>query len=322
MSKKQKPKVISDLSKGMAVEEMMFAVKSGGLTSYANKPGKYIRLQCSDSTGSITVILWDDKGSEKTWKHIEEAHVIEVDGKVDEYNGDLQITATDIFPVSEGDYDPSDLLPSIEISKVDEMWEYLMKNIKFIKNKNYKLLLNEIFLKNKELIYKQVGGKAIHHAKVGGWILHTYEVLTMVNTCGKLYKDNIDMDLLRTGTLLHDIGKIICYDLGATIERNDTDYLTGHIFAGVHLINDAIAKNNKITLKFGDNDYIKLMHMVNNHHDNTSREFSETLMLEVILLRKCDVLSCIADRFVSVKHDNPDRDVYFDNVIGKQFYLN
>lgn len=316
MAKKDKSKVVSDLHKGMVVEEMQLAIKGGGMVDYKNKPGQYLRLLCGDATGDVVVIVWDDKDPGEIWNHIEGNYdVVEVDGKVDEYDGVTQIIATDMFGVRE--YDPMKFLPKVkEDVNVDKMYEYIVKTSDRINNKAYRAIVKAFLEEYKEEFIFSTGAKAIHHAGIHGLILHIYEVLTFANQCCRLY--NVNASLLRAGAILHDIGKMRTYTMNATIERNKKDYLLGHIFVGIKIIDKIIAKNN---IPISEDDYDKLMHLMLNHHDIHSEEVVETLSPEAVALRKCDSMTCAISRVEKIKAENEDMDVYYDNIIKKQYYI-
>jgi 3'-5' exoribonuclease len=77
-----------------------------------------------------------------------------------------------------------------------------------------------------------------HHAYLGGLLEHT---LSVVRTCDVLaahYGDAVDRDLLITGALVHDIGKV--REIGAQVGFPYTDEgrLLGHIVLGLRMIAD------------------------------------------------------------------------------------
>lgn len=298
----------------MKVEDMKLALKGGGLANYNNKAGKYIRLNASDYSGDVTIIMWDDKNPEKVWSLIQNAEVVEVDGKVEQYNGNIQIIATDIFPCK--NYDPKLFIKRSD-KDLDMMYDYLIKNAKTISNKGYKQLVTHFLLENKTKIYEGVGAKSIHHAEVGGWLSHTYEVLTIVNSTCKLF--DVDKNLLRTATILHDIGKLNCYDVGVTVERNSNDYLYGHINMGIKMIYEAI-QNNK-TINISSDDMAKLIHVIANHHDLDAEFDRVSYTMESIIIRKADNISALADRFQNVKNENESRVAYYDSITKMQMYF-
>jgi len=306
-------KVISDLTKGMKVEEIQVAVRSGGLMKYANKSGNYLNLMASDHSGDVKIIMWDDKDPEQVWKQIEGHPVVEVDGKVDEYNGQIQIIATDIFPAK--NYDINMFIPKSD-KDLDKMYDYLVKTAKTISHSGYRALVMH-FLKD-PLIFKAVGAKAIHHARAGGWLEHTYEVTTVVNSTCKLF--DVDKSLIRAGTILHDIGKLWTYDIGVTIERNQNDFLIGHINMGVRAIIKAVETEKNI--KINESDLNKLLHLILNHHDMEPEHDRVAYTLESIILRKADNISSLADRFQNMKSEHTERDAHYDNVTKMQYYFN
>lgn len=311
-------KIVSDLAKGMVVDGIRLAIRSGGLSEFSNKPGKYLRAVCGDSSGDILVIDWDFEsnwGGESDWDEIKSKKVIEVYGKVDSYEGKLQIIATDI-QIAE-DYDKTQFIPKSN-KDLQKMYDYLVSTVKKVSHRGYRNLLGDFLIEYKDKIFESVGAKSIHHDYIGGWLEHTYEVLKFVNTACSMY--DVDKSLIRTGAILHDVGKFLTYDVGASIERNSIDYLVGHIPAGQQIIDRLIGINESFPRDYSNEDYARLMHIIYNHHDIDS-EKAECLTLESAIIRKADALSTIANRIEKIKSEESSSDVYFDIFTKKQYYL-
>lgn len=313
-------KVVSDLAKGMSVDGIKLAVRSGGLSEFSNKPGKYLRAVCGDATGEILVIDWDFEinwDGNEDWENLKSnGGVIEVYGKVDSYEGKLQIIATDIQKAE--DYDKSLFIPKSK-KDLQKMYDYIVSTIKKVSHRGYRNLLGDFLAEYKDQIFNAVGAKSIHHDYIGGWLEHTYEVLKIVNTACTLY--DVDKSLIRTGAILHDIGKFDTYDIGASIERNSIDYLVGHIPAGQKIIDKLIGINANFPRDYSNEDYARLMHIIYNHHDINSSELAECITLESAIIRKADALSTIANRIEKLKLEEHSNDVYFDMFTKKQYYL-
>ncbi|MBK7927540.1 MAG: HDIG domain-containing protein [Bryobacterales bacterium] len=81
--------------------------------------------------------------------------------------------------------------------------------------------------------------KSIHHAWLGGLIEHVLSLCTLCKIVCPHYP-HVDGDLVLTGAILHDIGKIeeLSYDRG--FGYTDIGQLIGHIQIGVALVDDKI----------------------------------------------------------------------------------
>ncbi len=73
--------------------------------------------------------------------------------------------------------------------------------------------------------------RAGHHAYLGGLIEHTVAVGTLALEACTLHP-RLNSDLLVCAALLHDVGKILEFDLGAEIAPSEAGALVGHVVLG------------------------------------------------------------------------------------------
>lgn len=131
---------------------------------------------------------------------------------------------------------------------------------KYVADPDYRKLL-KVMLTPK--FYKWPAATSVHHAFDGGLSLHSYTVAYISLQLCKIYADRIaiNKDLLITGALLHDIGKLEEYDEFGNVTLNGV--LMSHISYGVQMINTICAEN-------GIDPYSpkirKLNHIICSHH--------------------------------------------------------
>jgi 3'-5' exoribonuclease len=103
--------------------------------------------------------------------------------------------------------------------------------------------------------------RQLHHAWLGGLLEHVVSLLRLGDRVAAHYT-LLDRDLLLTGIILHDIGKIreLSWDIGFdyTIEG----VLLGHIQMGVDLVEKAIAS----LPQFPDRLRTLVLHLILSHH--------------------------------------------------------
>ncbi|MFH1445757.1 MAG: HD domain-containing protein, partial [Nanoarchaeota archaeon] len=123
----------------------------------------------------------------------------------------------------------------------------LMEFADKIKDKELKGKVIEI-LKHPALSHKGIKIKPVkyedspgsinwHHVKTGGLIEHTYSVvkncIEIAENLKKVYKHEIDMDVLIASALVHDIGKLWTFQRGASGTWEPTEIFLDHSFLGV-----------------------------------------------------------------------------------------
>ncbi len=162
-----------------------------------------------------------------------------------------------------------------------QLKQLLSDKIKMIKNEKYRLILSELCEDNEEF-YLYPAGKSMHHAHLGGLVEH---VLSMIDLSDKYIEQyNLDRDLLYTGIILHDFGKLremVQYGLTYSVEGN----VLGHITIAVEQI-AAIAINMGWN---EDNDIIALKHAILSHHGRLDYGSpKEPMILEAYVLSMID----------------------------------
>lgn len=134
--------------------------------------------------------------------------------------------------------------------------------IEQIKDPDYKTLVTALLIKD---FYVWPAAKTIHHAYEGGLAEHTYGVTATAINEANLYANNkgmkINFDLVITGALLHDIGKIEEYTIDGEISELGK-YLS-HIVLGIEDI-DRCCETHK--LDKNSEKMILLKHVIASHH--------------------------------------------------------
>lgn len=100
-----------------------------------------------------------------------------------------------------------------------------------------------------------------HHEYTGGLCEHTLETVKIaLNMVETMERTKINRDIVIAGAVLHDIGKIFCFDKsGYGYVPNDTYNLIEHITMGIMYIDEY---KNLIT----ENQLLQLRHIIQSHH--------------------------------------------------------
>ncbi len=217
--------LIADLTPGERVQTT-FALRSKTLADFRNKPGKYLTLVLADRTGELIGRAWDN--AEQLYELCEVGDVVEVAGRIEEYQGTPQIVISALRRAAEGQLDPADFLPTSSRDR-QEMLAELEQLLQSVTNPHLRALLACFFEQPDflERFAQAPGAKAVHHACLGGLMEHTLAVAALCEELSARHTE-VDRDLLLTGALLHDIGKMQELTWGATIEYTDCGRLIGH----------------------------------------------------------------------------------------------
>ena len=278
----------------------------------------YIRLKLNDSTGSVSGNVWNN--AKVIAEKFEIGDVIQVKGVVISYKAQLQVTVNKITKIPEEEYNLSDYLETTD-KDINKLSEKLYNYVDSIGNSYLKQLLSKIF-DDKEFftIFAQApAAKTWHHNYIGGLLEHTVAVASICEFATHLYE--VDKDLLITGALLHDIGKVLEYNIKPTIEFTAEGRLVGHIPLGDHILSTKAAEIDN----FPPDLLFKLRHLILAHHgeyEKASARLPQTL--EAIVLHHADNFDAqtvgVAQLVESVQNDDAKWTEY-DKLNNRYYYI-
>ena len=210
-----------------------------------------------------------------------------ISGNVDDYGGSLSIILDNVTAV-EG-YTPDQFFP-IKYN-MEAYWNGLKVQFESLVSDKAMDICNLILFENEEVSARfkvEFAAMTYHDNCKSGLLAHTYKVLSNLAWIIKQYPDITNRegsaedyrDLLYTGALLHDIGKIIEMQFGTYTEYS---YVT-HRFFGAEML---IPFKSKIIELYNEDWYYQLMSIILQHHG----EFGEPCKtIAAYLVNKADEL--------------------------------
>jgi 3'-5' exoribonuclease len=329
--KRKKEQYIENLKEGDIVNDL-FAVKIKN-PPRPYKRGTWFNLIVNDKTGEINVKFWGGENKERVkrlYDSFKTGDVIQVrQGNVEIYADNPQVSVSEkaggIRRCSPDEYNIDEFLPSLEKDNIKELMIKIKNHIKTVKNKNLKTLLDSFFNDDDFVEKFSTSPSAIthHHNYVGGNLEHTLGVVRLCNNLCEMYK-GIDRDLVITGAILHDIGKLKEYDASATIDKTDEGNFIGHIVMGDRWIREKIDEIRKKDNSFDKDLENKICHIILSHHGKY--EFGSPLMpktIEAMLVHSADLMDSQVKNFIQniqTGRENSDDDWGFlwDSDLGQR----
>lgn len=287
--------MIKDLTVGAKVLSF-FVLRKKELKTRRDSDETYLSVELGDASGRISGTLWEEV--EERFEALEPGDVVKVKGKVINFKERPHVTIEKIRRAEERDeYDLTRLVPVTE-KDLDVLFTHLDELIKSVENSYLRSLLNLIFNDSGilEAFGKAPAGKLWHHNYLGGLLEHTLSVTDICDRVGKLYP-GVNRDLLITGGLLHDIGKIASYHYETLINFSDEGRLLGHIMIGSQIVHDKI----KSIENFPKNLETELVHLILSHQGKLEQASPVVpMMLEAIILYYADELDSTANAFLRI----------------------
>ena len=253
---------ISDLAQfdeGRTFDGFFLVLSKQQRTTKNGKP--YLNLILGDKTGQLEARVWE-VGDPRIAKDFERGDIVKARGSASRFDDRLQMKVDQLRVALAGETDRMDMLPSTTYD-VAGLWKQLETFVDGLANPHLKQLLKTM-LDDPTLAeaYREApAAKQLHHAWLGGLLEHVVSLLGLADRVTPHYP-LLDRDLIVTGIILHDIGKVreLSWEVGFeyTIEGS----LLGHIQIGVALTEKTIDSlpNFPPRLK------TLVLHMILSHH--------------------------------------------------------
>jgi len=259
MSQKLSEEFVNNLKGGSVFSKFAISNKAIKLTRHGNE---YLDITLSDKTGEITGRMFSNGELDNGIKNLENGDVCLIKGNLEEYQGRLNLKISQIVKCSSNEFEKDDFVLSSKKDN-DHLMGIINETMNKMANPELKNLLKLFFEDEKFKKNYCTSPAAVrkHHNYEGGLLEHSVQVLALCKTICKNYPE-LDADLLYTGAILHDIGKMQIYNQqGLTIEYTEDGLLLEHIYLSAQMVKE---RANKILI----NDYTikKVLHLILSHH--------------------------------------------------------
>ena len=272
--------LIKDLLEG---DRLLLQALVGSSSNGTNKSGSpYLNIELRDNSGAISCKKWEVDGSDKDIYVA--GNIVEVMLEVIKYNDSLQGKVIYGKLLNLEDIDVTRFVKAPPIPK-EELVSRFNKLVDSIKDKGCKALLDYFIKKYGNRIYDAPAASSVHHEFSSGLLMHSVSLAEHADYFAHYY-DDVNRDLLVTGALLHDFGKLIELEGPAVYHYTTEGKLLGHISIMVGELRIATKE-----LGLTSETPVLLEHMVLSHHGQP--DFGSPIMpltREALLLSMIDNL--------------------------------
>jgi 3'-5' exoribonuclease len=198
----------------------------------------YLRMELGDRSGTIEARMWEQ--FEPYAKEVNRDDFVKVQARVEIYRNKPQLSLQQFRVAKPAEIDLADFLVHTPFN-VDEMYQGLLNTAGGMTNPHLKKLVIQILSDpNIASRFKRApAAKVMHHAYLGGLLEHVVGLCGLAKLVGAHYPE-LDVDLLLTAAMLHDVGKLdeLCYErsVGYTVEGQ----LLGHIVMELETVTKAM----------------------------------------------------------------------------------
>lgn len=250
-------KKIKELYIGEVTDITLVVASATARETRAKKP--YLQLSLYDGTDTISGNYWDWASGKIPDKN----SIVDVSCQVTEYMGtkQLNIKALKLNTTRHiSEFEPSS---GVDIAST---YKEAYAEAATITDDFLRELCLSILESLRTAWLTVPGAKGVHHAFVGGTLVHSLSVAKIAQAISSCILDSND-DLCFAGGLLHDLGKLYTYRLnGIAIDITNDGMLYDHTFIGAEFVGNFAEENGLLKTK---QDYGKLQllrHIILSHH--------------------------------------------------------
>jgi len=248
--------------------------------SVANNSRPYLTIILQDMTGEIESKLWDATSEDE--QIFLAGTIVKVEGEVTTFRSKKQLKISAIRPITEADsVKKSDLIPTAPLAAQD-MMDFINQCIFEIQNPKLQRLTRALVKKHQEAFFDYPAAVRNHHEYLSGLAHHVVSMLKLAQALAQLYPE-LDLDLLYSGIILHDMGKVI--ELSGSTATSYT--LEGKLLGHISIMSNELAEAAR-ELDIEGEEVVVLNHLILSHHSK-----GEWGSPKEPLLREAEVLHMI-----------------------------
>ena len=230
----------------------------GSMSRGVNANGAaYLNVELRDSSGSIPAKKWEVEESDNDIFTV--GNIVEVTMEIIKYRESLQGKILGVRKLAAEEVDVTQFVKAPPIPK-EEITKRFNKLVNSIQNKDCKALLDYFIKKYNDKLWDAPAASNVHHEFSSGLLLHSTSIGEICDFLAGYYND-VDRDLLVTGALLHDFGKMTELEGPAVYHYSVEGKLLGHISI-------MCAEIREVSAKLGITSEVPVLleHMILSHH--------------------------------------------------------
>ena len=236
----------------------------------------YCELSLADACDRMTLRVWSDHPAYKACSSLTNESFIELTGEFNSHSQfGLEAQKWTVRPLTP--QEKSELLqgPAELRQKQNADWKFILETIAKISDPRLHTLCDAFVKDMGERFRRTAAARKYHHARRGGLVEHTAQMMRVAMTIAPLYPQ-LNVDLLIAGILFHDSGKLWennYPESGFVMDYNERGELVGHISIGLELVNSLWRKlatdSGEIWKNLtppSEDVRLHLLHLIGAHH--------------------------------------------------------
>ncbi|MRG86915.1 3'-5' exoribonuclease YhaM [Salinibacillus xinjiangensis] len=218
----------------------------------------FLTLILQDSSGDIEAKLWEATAEDE--QTFTQETIIKVTGEITQFRGKPQLKIQKLRPTQPTDgVKLEDFLEKAPV-EINELEERLTQVIFEMENPNIQRIVRYFIKKYEKELFLFPAAVKNHHEYVSGLAHHVCTMLNIAKDLKRQY-DDINLDLLYAGIILHDLGKL--KELSGPVTPSYT--LEGKLLGHISIMAEELAQAAQ-ELNIDGEEVLLLKHMILSHH--------------------------------------------------------
>ncbi|PTY00820.1 hydrolase [Verrucomicrobia bacterium LW23] len=250
----------------------------------STRTGKpYLELEIADSTGRERFRLWEDSQAYDFAEDLQDGDCVRLDGVFSRNHFGLNVERLHIRMLEGTEVTELFAGPPERRAALQRDWDFVNAQAAALADPRLRMLCQTFLTQYQEKFRRAAAARSVHHARRGGLLEHTAQMMRAAAALEGAYP-TVNWDLVKTGVLFHDSGKMWELDYtaqGFTCPITPMGEMLGHITLGIELVNrlwrqvenDPVFGPGRKPSRESVREH--LMHMIGSHHG--TREFGATV---------------------------------------------
>jgi 3'-5' exoribonuclease len=209
--------------------------------------------------------MWN--AGEPLYKSFDPGDFLVVKGKVQLFQGSLQLIANSLEKHDANRVELTDFLPHTR-QDISKLLERLKAAVRKVADPHLRALAEAYFIDDAFMraFARCPAGVKVHHAYVGGLLEHVVTMMDVADRVLPLYPE-VNRDLVVMGVFLHDSGKVRELSFARTFSYTDEGQLLGHLTLGIEMLDEKARGVPDLTGEpFPPELLLRLKHLILSHH--------------------------------------------------------
>lgn len=254
---------IRDLTAGAFIDGVYSLVNP---QTAATRGGKtYFKCLIRDASGEAPVRKWTF--DESMLSEVSATGYAHVTGRVELYNGQVQVVVDQIHAAEVTVEDLQSLLPTTT-KNIQHMFDEVLAMLGSMNDPAMRALA-ESYTNDAAMMaaFRQAPAATnVHHAWIGGLLEHTHQLMNLADRMLPLYPQ-LNRDIVLMGLFLHDLGKTLELEWEKGFNYTTDGQLVGHLVRGaIWLQLKALTAAKSSGLRLSTETVTVLQHIVLSHH--------------------------------------------------------